>query len=109
MFIKRDDSNNIIALSHLLEEGMVAATTQDVEDMQIFLRQFENDAQIKFQQSDLAMARVLEDVVNLLVDQGTIRFTDLPEMAQKKLLLRREMRGQHLGVDLIDDNDYLDI
>ena len=43
-------------------------------------------------ESDLAMARVLEDVVGVLVDKGVLRFTDLPEAAQKKLLARSEAR-----------------
>lgn len=109
MYIKRDASNNIIAVSHLPEEGMVAAALEDMDQVQEYLQQFAHESKFQFQQSDLAMARVLEDVVNLLVDQGTIRFTDLPLVAQQKLLARREMRGKHVSVDLIDDNDYLNI
>ena len=42
--------------------------------------------------SDLAMSRVLEDLVDLLIHKGVIRFTDLPEAAQKKLMARNEAR-----------------
>jgi hypothetical protein len=45
-----------------------------------------------FFESDLAMARVVEDLVNLLITKGVLRFTDLPEAAQKKLLARSEAR-----------------
>ena len=55
------------------------------------------------------MSRVLEDVINLLVDQGTIRFTDLPEAAQHKLLSRRELRGHRNGMNLLDEGDDLTI
>lgn len=48
-------------------------------------------------QSDLEMVRVLEDVVILLVEQGVISFTDLPEAARRKLderaLARAELEG----------------
>lgn len=109
MYIKRDSLNNIVAVSHLPEAGMLPATLEDMDQVQAYLQQFANESKFQFQQSDLAMARVLEDVVNLLVEQGTIRFTDLPPAAQQKLLARREMRGKHVSVDLIDDNDYLNI
>ena len=45
-----------------------------------------------FFESDLAMARVVEDLVDLLIAKGVLRFTDLPEAAQKKLLARSEAR-----------------
>ena len=69
----------------------------------------EAEQSLSLEQSDLAMARVLEDVINLLVDQGTLRFTDLPEAAQLKLLSRRELRGQRQGMELLDDGDSLNI
>ena len=37
--------------------------------------------------------RVLEDVVQLLVDKGIILFTDLPESAQDKMLYRQKLRS----------------
>lgn len=43
--------------------------------------------------SDLAMSRVVEDLVDLLIQKGVIRFTDLPDAAQKKLLARTEARA----------------
>lgn len=45
-----------------------------------------------FFESDLAMARVVEDLIDLLISKGVLRFTDLPEAAQKKLLARNEAR-----------------
>jgi hypothetical protein len=43
-------------------------------------------------ESDLAMARVVEDLVSVLVGKGVLRFTDLPDAAQKKLLARQDAR-----------------
>lgn len=42
--------------------------------------------------SDLALVRVIEDVVDLLVQKGVIMFTDLPVPAQQKLIARGRMR-----------------
>lgn len=44
-------------------------------------------------QSDLAIARVLEDLVDVLITRGVIQFTDLPQAAQEKLMTRRQTRA----------------
>ena len=36
-------------------------------------------------QSDLALARVMEDLIEILIDKKVLMFTDFPEGAQKKL------------------------
>ena len=42
--------------------------------------------------SDLEMARVTEDLIDVLISKGTILLTDLPKAAQDKLAARRGMR-----------------
>ena len=44
-------------------------------------------------QTDAGLARVLEDLIEVLITRGLIQFTDLPEPAQAKLLERRETRA----------------
>lgn len=61
-------------------------------------------------QSDSEMARVLEDLVDVLITRGVIQFTDLPEAAQAKLLERRQNRVslyQRLNLLPDGDNDLL--
>ena len=48
------------------------------------------------QESDMRLVRVLEDLIDLLIDRDVIRFTDLPLPAQEKLMERRSLR-QTLG------------
>ncbi|WMY75134.1 tryptophan synthase subunit beta [Buttiauxella selenatireducens] len=48
------------------------------------------------QKSDLEMVRVLDDLIFLLIQKGVITITDLPEMAQVKLMNRAQAR-QGLG------------
>jgi hypothetical protein len=58
--------------------------------------------------SDLPFVRVLEDVIDLLIDHAVIRFTDLPAPAQAKLLERRSHRRQHRQrLHLLGDEDDL--
>ncbi|MDR3086924.1 MAG: hypothetical protein LBU45_03115 [Azoarcus sp.] len=56
--------------------------------------------------SDLSFVRVLEDVIDLLIDRAIIRFTDLPAPAQTKLLQRRSRR-QRQGLQLLDDETLI--
>ena len=50
-------------------------------------------AHVALNESDVALARVLEDVIDVLITRGVIQFTDLPQAAQVKLLERRETRA----------------
>lgn len=44
-------------------------------------------------QTDAGLARVLEDLIDVLINRGLIQFTDLPPAAQAKLLERRQTRA----------------
>ena len=43
--------------------------------------------------TDADLARITEDLINVLVQKGVILFTDLPPAAQAKLLARRQTRA----------------
>lgn len=45
-----------------------------------------------FRESDIQLARVLEDLINILIESNMIRFTDFPVAAQKRLNERQSMR-----------------
>lgn len=57
-----------------------------------------------FRESDLQLARVLEDLISMLIDRNLIRFTDFPEAAQKRLNDRQSMRKKSQLSKLIDEN-----
>ncbi len=55
-------------------------------------------------QTDIGLARVLEDLIDVLITRGHIQFTDLPEAAQAKLLERRQTRANLTHrLDLLPD------
>jgi len=61
-------------------------------------------------QSDPGLVRVIEDLIDVLINRGVIQFTDLPEAAQTKLLERRETRAsliKRLQLLSTDPNDDL--
>lgn len=109
MYIKRNAEGIILAVSHDRSDEMFEWISDESAELQKFLVSIKTPQHLALEQTDLAMARVLEDVINLLVEQGTIRFTDLPIAAQTKLSSRRELRGQRHGMNLLDDGDDLKI
>lgn len=58
-----------------------------------------------FRESDIHLARVLEDLISLLIDKQIIRFTDFPAAAQQRLLERQQMRKKSQIFDIIDTSD----
>lgn len=110
MYVKRDSSGKIVAISKVLDEFSNEFMEDEDPELQIFMRSLKTYQQQALAQTDKTMARVVEDVINLLVEKNLIRFTDLPDAAQIKLLARRELRGKKKGIDLLDDeNDNLNL
>lgn len=62
-----------------------------------------------FSRSDQALIRVVEDIVNTLIEKNLIRFTDLPDAAQQKLLERRSMRRAKGSLRLFGDDPLRDL
>lgn len=59
-----------------------------------------------FSRLDADFVRVLEDLIDALIANGTLRLTDLPAEAQRKLNERKRQRAllsDHL--DLLDNDD----
>jgi hypothetical protein len=55
---------------------------------------------------DAEFIRVLEDLIQVLVDKGVINLTDLPTQALEKLNQRRRVRSRiHNALDLLPDED----
>jgi hypothetical protein len=59
----------------------------------------------KLAESDQALIRVVEDLVDTLISKGLVQFTDLPEAAQAKLLERRNLRRSVNALNLLQDDD----
>ncbi|MFH7566528.1 tryptophan synthase subunit beta like protein [Oceanimonas smirnovii] len=104
MFVKRDKDGRICAVSR----EQIADISEPVEDQSPELARFINASaepgSDPLKASDLAMSRVLEDLIDLLIDKQLIQFTELPSMAQQKLLTRQSLRKQY-RLDLFSDHD----
>lgn len=102
-FVKRDDQGEIIAVSQNHEAGFDEMLPSTNPELAGFLHKMEIATSIDA--TDQGFVRVLEDVVELLVEKGVILFTELPESAQEKIMQRQQLRSK-LGssLDLIGDD-----
>ena len=90
-YVRRDSVGRVIALSTEPLPDFVEAdpSSREIED---FLRGADA-VRTKLDESDLEVIRVLDDLVNLMVQKNLIRYTDLPAPAQRKLNQRRGLRS----------------
>lgn len=109
MYIKRNDAGEILAVSKVALSGFIEASAADTQAIMAFMQAEKSVQQLTLEQTDQAMARVVEDLVGLLIERDVIRFTDLPDAAQTKLLSRRELRKPNQDMNLLDDEDSLNI
>ena len=111
-FVRRDVEGNVEAVFSREEGTAIEQLPADHPDIVNFLgvdvkSSTEADEWV---QADLALARVTEDLVDLLIDKGVINFTDLPEGAQMKLLKRQGLRSELSYVAKLfsgDDDNFL--
>lgn len=106
-FVKRDGDGKIVAvLSSGAQDGAEEIDARD-PDLAAFLYEtlLELAIQQEWLQSDLSLSRVLEDLVDVLIEKGALMFTDLPVPAQEKLRARRGLRREFALIDSLFGED----
>lgn len=102
-YVRRGHGGEIEAVSAVPKEGFAEELSAEAADLRDFL------ARIEVGRDDLAgtdqgFIRVLEDLIEVLVARNVIRFTDLPDAAQAKMMQRQQLReALRPHVDLLDD------
>jgi hypothetical protein len=100
-YARRNATGRIVALSEQRSAPEDEELPPDHPELLEFVRSIEVD---QLAGTDRAFIRVLEDLIELLIARGAIRFTDLPAAAQEKMLHRQQLRDRlrpHL--DLLDE------
>ena len=98
LFCVRGNAGEIIGITQdaLSAEQVLAgqwqAVSSDDEQVRRFVADHTDHANL-LNQTDVGLARVLEDLIDVLINRGLIQFTDLPQAAQVKLLERRQSRA----------------
>ena len=94
LYALRDDAGNITALTHRQIPDARAVDPAAPEVLKFLsLDSSAFTANEFLEDSDLSTIRILEDLIDTLIDRQVLRFTDLPEAAQRKLLSRKVARS----------------
>jgi hypothetical protein len=118
LYAIRNEEGRIVSLSETYKTG---AETVDIKNKEVLdflsINDEEFSAEEFLEQSDTSVARIFEDLIDVLIGKNIIMFTDLPDMAQKKLLSRKLARNINKGDEaptptvsqsfLIEDDDTL--
>jgi hypothetical protein len=112
IYARKDADGNIVALSRDPGDHADYAWSplpDDAPEVSSFIGKLvgQEKSDDVLRDSDLSFVRVLEDVIDLLIERSVIRFTDLPLPAQTKLLQRRDRRRQQQGLQLFGGEDLI--
>ncbi len=100
-YIKRDEQGRVVAVSLEPAPGFDEQVNNNAPELSTFIAL----PAASLEDTDQDFIRVLEDVVELLIDKGLILFTELPQSAQDKIMRRQRLRSEMSGrLDLIGDD-----
>ncbi|WP_163836137.1 hypothetical protein [Spartinivicinus ruber] len=112
LYAKKDETGLIVAISQQKEGDEWKPVSFTDDTMREFLARNEDET-LKHQileDADADFIRVLEDIIELLINKEVFQFTELPTPVQEKLLSRRwyrEHSSQRQPSNLMDDNEGL--
>lgn len=104
-YVKRNAAGEVVGLLYYAEDGAGEEISLSDPDIQAFLAR----ARQQLSHSDTETIRVIEDLVDVLIEKKLLLLTDLPQAAQKKLMERQRMRSELgvLGNLMVDEEDIL--
>jgi len=105
MYIQRNAGGDIVQLSREATADCREFIDPGAPELLAFIGDHEGAQRAALRRSDLEFVRVLEDVIELLMDKGVISFTELPEAAQQKVMERQTLRRRLSGLSLVGSED----
>jgi hypothetical protein len=104
-YIRRSAEGSILALLHDAQADAQEFLPATDPEVSAFLgMQVSNN----FAGLDSEFIRVMEDLIDVMLEKGLLRLTDLPGQAQSKLLARKDMRRKMKGaLNLLGGNDVI--
>lgn len=111
-FVRRDETGRIAALLRSPAPDATEHLPPDDPEVATFLTEEAagSEKQVALRQSDLDIIRVVEDLVDVLLDKKLILLTDLPQPAQEKLMRRKRLRASLASIGdviAVDEDDIL--
>lgn len=90
-FVCRDTTGAIVGVSQATSENFTEEVAADSAEIAHFLDSIQSGPE-SLKSTDQGLIRVLEDVINLLVEKDLIKLSELPPDAQDKISTRQKLR-----------------
>ena len=95
-YVARDEAGNILAVYTEPQPGVDEALPVDSPELLSFV--LGQDAEMALRaymaSTDSDLLRIIEDLINVLIDRNVVMLSDFPTGAQKKLLRRATIRDK---------------
>ena len=106
LYVERDEDGNIVALRNNPSAQANEKVSITDEEILSFLNKKVGDNSYLhlLSLSDVGVIRILEDLVELLIQKKVLLWTDLPEEAQEKIRERKLLRTKITGQDIMVDD-----
>ncbi len=100
-YVSRDENGNIVGVFRSPLGGASEELAAEDPELIQFLSDGGSSEQLKWELfvSDLLMGRLVEDLIDVLIDKNVMNITDLPQGAQRKLMRRRHLREKMQAAD----------
>ncbi len=109
-YVKRNEKGEIIELYDTSQEKDEQWVEVNSPEILAFLKTIETAEQAKqtLTSTDTEMVRVVEDLIDLLMERQIFIFTELPEAVQIKLNARKQLREDMGSLEgLINEDDAI--
>lgn len=109
-YVSRDADGRINGVSDRPGPNATELLPSDHPDLVRFINEVSPDSmRQRLNQSDLEMARIAEDLIDVLIARNILNFTDLPREAQRKLVARQKLRRNLSALTTLvnEDDDIL--
>ncbi|HEY9269060.1 MAG TPA: hypothetical protein VIO39_06390 [Methylotenera sp.] len=113
-YVSRDASGLVTGIFLKSQSNVTEFLPNDHPDILRFFggalpQNLTNNALMDLTQSDIDFIRVIEDLVDILINKNVITFTDLPSKVREKIVNRLDARGRLAGTNdiVVSDNGIL--
>ena len=101
-YVSRGPDGRISGIFHEPQQGAEEFLSESDPDILGFITKIspailDPRAVKDLEQSDSGLVRVIEDLIDLLIEKKLLTFTELPEKAREKILHRKDVREKLAG------------
>jgi hypothetical protein len=104
-YVARDADGRIVAVAVQATATVAEVIDAGAPELQAYLAQIAPETVGDIARTDSGLIRVVEDLIETLMDKNVLRFTDLPAAAQHKLMQRRSLRKSMNSLSLLGGAD----